>query len=137
VGGAAVLCTVLIQALPLSATLSFIRWEIRLGRTGRGFWIDMGIVTLVIGFLLAAHLMQVGLWAFVFLLCGEFRDVGTAYYHSAVNFTTLGYGDVLLSPQWRLLGPLEAADGMLLFGVSTAMIFAIIMKLVQARYVEV
>jgi Ion channel len=81
--------------------------------------------------------MQVGLWAFVFLLCGEFRDVRTAYYHSAVNFTTLGYGDVLLSPQWRLLGPLEAADGMLLFGVSTAMIFAIIMKLVQARYVEV
>lgn len=66
---------------------------------------------------LAAHLLKIGLWAIVFRLFGEFGDIGTAHYHSAVKFTTLGYGDVLLTPYWRLLGPLEAADGMLLFGV--------------------
>jgi hypothetical protein len=79
-------------------------------------------------------LVEILLWAIVFRLCGEFPDMGTAYYHSAVNFTTLGYGDVVLSSGWRLLGPLEAADGMLMFGVSAAMIFALIQKLAETRF---
>jgi hypothetical protein len=72
----------------------------------------------------------------LFLICGEFSDFPTAYYHSAVNYTSLGYGDIIMSPTWKLLGPLETADGMLLFGVSTAMIFAVIQRLVEARYAE-
>jgi len=76
------------------------------------------------------------LWAVLFVSCGEFSEFATAYYHSAVNFTTLGYGDLILTPHWRLLGPLEAADGMLMFGVSTAMIFAVIQKLVRTRFVD-
>jgi hypothetical protein len=59
------------------------------------------------------------------MICGEFHDFSTAYYHSAVNYTTLGYDDLILSPKWRLLGPLEAANGILMFGVSTAMIFTL------------
>jgi len=74
-----------------------------------------------------------GLWAVLFEICGEFRDFGTAYYHSMVNYTSLGYGDVIMSPSWKLLGPLETANGMLLFGVSTAMIFAVIQRLIQAQ----
>ncbi|HEX8817585.1 MAG TPA: ion channel, partial [Terriglobales bacterium] len=58
------------------------------------------------------------------------------YYHSAVNFTTLGYGDMLLSPHWRMLGPLEAATGMLMFGVSTAQVFTIIQRLAQTRFAD-
>jgi ion channel len=46
----------------------------------------------------------------VHLICGEFAEFGTAYYHSAVNYTTLGYGDLLMTPLWRLLGALEAAS---------------------------
>jgi Ion channel len=60
-------------------------------------------------------------------------DFGAAFYHSAENYTTLGYGDVVMSASWRLLGPFEAADGMLMFGVSTAMIFAVIQRLVEIR----
>jgi len=45
----------------------------------------------------------------------------------------LGYGNVVMSPSWRLLGPLEAANGMLMFGVSTAMLFAVILRLLHAR----
>jgi hypothetical protein len=41
-----------------------------------------------------------------------------------------------MTPSWRLLGPLEAADGMLMFGVSTAMIFAVILLLIQIRFVD-
>jgi hypothetical protein len=72
----------------------------------------------------------------MFMICGEFHEFGTAYYHSAVNYTTLGYGDVIMSPKWGLLGPLEAADGILMFGVSTAMIFTLILRLTQARFVD-
>jgi hypothetical protein len=136
VGGVATVCTILIHAMPLSGIVFFVRREKRLGRTGRGFWIDTGIVALAILFALVAHLIEIAVWATVFLLCGEFKDMGTSYYHSAVNFTTLGYGDVLLSMRWRMLGPLEAADGLLLFGVSTAMIFAVIERLVQARFAD-
>jgi hypothetical protein len=51
----------------------------------------------------------------------------------AVDCATLGYGDVLLTPSWRLLGPLEATNGALVFGVSAAMVFAVIQRLVLAR----
>ena len=96
----------------------------------------MRIVVFVILFAMAAHLIEIALWAVIFLLCGEFTDIGAAYYHSAVNFTTLGYGDVLLSPRWRMLGPLEAGNGMLMFGVSTAMAFTVILRLAQTRFVD-
>ena len=76
------------------------------------------------------------LWAVVFVICKEFAGFGTAFYHSAVNFTTLGYGDVVMTPSWRLLGPLEAANGVLMFGVSTAMIFALIQRLARARFTD-
>jgi len=118
------------------ATISFVRRERRLGRAGVNFWSDVGIVTLALSFILAAHLVEVALWAILFRICGEFPDFGTAYYHSAVNYTTLGYGDLLLTPSWRLLGPLEAADGMLMFGVSTAIIFSVIQRLIYARFVD-
>jgi hypothetical protein len=53
-----------------------------------------------------------------------------------VNYTTLGYGDVIMSPAWKLLGPIEAADGSLMFGVSTGMIFAVILRLMKTRFAD-
>ena len=94
------------------------------------------IGALVVAFAFVAHLLEIAVWAVVFLLCGEFPEFGTAYYHSAVNYTTLGYGDVIMTPSWRLLGPLEAANGALMFGVSTAIIFAVLLRLVEARFVD-
>ncbi len=83
-----------------------------------------------------AHLIDIAIWAVLFLVCGEFSDFGTAYYHSAVNYTTLGYGDLIMTRSWRMLGPLEAANGMLMFGVSTAIIFAVIHRLIQTRFAD-
>ena len=136
VGAIAVICTILIHALPLSATVNFVRREKRLGRVGTSFWIDMGIVVLALLYALVAHLAEIALWALLFVVCGEFSDFGTAYYHSAVNYTSLGYGDLIMTSSWRLLGPLETANGMLMFGVSTAMIFAVIQRLVETRFVD-
>jgi len=136
VGAVAVICSVLIHALPLSATITFVRREKKLGHLGVNFRGDMAIVVRTILFAFAAHLVEIALWAVLFMICGEFSDFATAYYHSAVNYTSLGYGDIIMSSAWRLLGPLETASGMLLFGVSTAMIFAVIQRLVEARYAE-
>ena len=134
VGAGAVLCTIFIHALTIVATVNFVRYERRRGRAGAGALIDLAILTLVISIAFAAHLIEIALWAALLVLCGEFQEFGTAYYCSAVNYATLGYGDVLLTPSWRLLGPLEATNGALMFGVSAAIVFAVIQRLVLARF---
>ena len=116
--------------------MSFVRYEKKLGRAGIASWIDLAIVALTMAIALAAHLFEIALWAVLFVMCREFPEFGTAYYHSAVNYTTLGYGDLIMTPSWKLLGPIEAADGMLMFGVSTAIVFAVIQHLVQTRFVD-
>ena len=136
VAASAVACTIIIQALAVIATVNFIRRERRLGRVGAGFLIDLSIVALAISVALVAHLIEIAIWAVLFLVCGEFSNFGTAFYHSAVNYTTLGYGDVIMTPAWRMLGALEAANGMLMFGVSTAIIFTVMQRLIQARFAD-
>jgi hypothetical protein len=104
----------------------------RRGYIGRGFWsgvVALEITTLVLS---ASFLVQIALWAWVFVLCGEFADFGDAFYHSAVNYATLGYGDVVMSKRWRLLGPLEAANGVLMGGLAAAGLFTVLMRLSEA-----
>ena len=91
------------------------------------------LLQLVAALLLLVHLVNIGLWALLLCLCGEFAGFEAAYYHSAVNYSSLGYGDIVMSTRWRLLGPLETIDGMVMFGISTAMIFALIMRLIEQR----
>src|SRR5262245_19092359 len=68
----------------------------------------------------------------VVLLAGqEFAGYESAYSHSAVNYSSLGYGDLVMSMRWRLLGALEAVDGIVMFGISTARILALVMRLIQ------
>ncbi|MEM8633714.1 MAG: ion channel [Pseudomonadota bacterium] len=69
---------------------------------------------------MAAHLLEVGLWAVVFQALGIFNDVSTSLYFSLVAYTTLGFGDIILPENWRLLSGLAAANGFLVFGWSTA-----------------
>jgi hypothetical protein len=134
VGSAAVLLSILIHSVALGTTVRFFRRERRLGRIGSVVWMDLGIFVLAISFAFVAHLTEIGLWAALFLICGEFKSFALAYYHSAGAYTTLGYGGTAMSPSWKLLGPMEAADGALMFGVSTAMVFAIAQRLMRARF---
>ena len=83
---------------------------------------------------LGGHFLEVALWALVFDLCAGVADFRVALYCSAGNYTTVGSGSVILPPQWKLLGPFEAVAGMLMFGVSTALIFAVIQRLIQAQF---
>ena len=73
-----------------------------------------------------------GIWATLFMVLGEFGDFRTALYHSGVNFATLGYGDIVMTERWRLLGPLEAARlGILMFGVSTSVMTAAVLDVMK------
>jgi Ion channel len=126
--------TIFIHALALVAIVHFVRNELRLGRAGVRFLMDLAIVMGVTLLALAAHLVEIAIWALVFDLCREFPNFAPAFYHSAVNYTSLGYGDVVMSSSWKLLGPLETADGMLMFGLTTAMIFAVIQRFVQTKF---
>jgi Ion channel len=136
VGVVAFACTIVVHALALNATVSFVRRERRLGHAGANFWNDFAIVAVTVSFAFAAHLIEIALWALLFMMCGEFPEFAIAFDHSAVNYTSLGYGNVLMTPSWRFLGPLEAANGLLMFGVSTAMIFAVIQRLLLTRFVD-
>jgi hypothetical protein len=51
-----------------------------------------------------------------------------------VNFTSLGYGDVVMSARWKLMGPLEAANGVLMFGMTSAALMAILQQLIKAPF---
>jgi len=82
------------------------------------------ILVVVLLLVTIGNLMQVSIWALLFVLLGEFDRIEPALYYSAVNFSTLGYGDIVMSERWRLLGPLEAFNGILMFGVSTALMTA-------------
>jgi len=82
----------------------------------------LGTVVLV---LFLGHVLQFATWAALFVYIGEFQDFETAFYHSAINFTSLGYGDIVMSAPWRLLGGLEAANGVLMFGLSAGAILSV------------
>ena len=56
---------------------------------------------------------------------GEFSDFATAFYHSMVNFASLGYGDIVMSERWRLLGAIEACNGVLMFGLSAGTMLSV------------
>jgi hypothetical protein len=74
------------------------------------------------------------IWAYVYLRVGAIEQLETALYFSMVTFTTLGYGDVTLSPDWRLLASFEAANGVIMFGWTTALIVAVIQRLAPKRH---
>jgi Ion channel len=131
---ATTLTTILIHAIALFAVVHLVRRQRRLGRAGVRFSTDVAIVVGTTLLVLIAHLVEITIWALVLIFCGEFAQLGVAFYHSAMNYTSLGYGDIVMSRSWRLLGPLETTDGMLMFGVSTATIFAVISLLIRTKY---
>jgi hypothetical protein len=98
-----------------------------------GFWKTTAVMAIVTLITAAAHLTLIALWAAAFLLCGQASTFETAFYLSAQSYTAVGYGDVAMSERWRLLGPLEATNGLLFFGLSTAVLFAIMSRLIAHR----
>ncbi|EYS94158.1 transporter [Cupriavidus sp. SK-4] len=131
IGLPVMLLCLLLQALFVAICL---RYYVRFkhARQGReSLWQDVLLLSVVMMLTLLGNFVQMAIWAVLFMLLGEFGDFATALYHSGVNFATLGYGDIVMSEARRLLGPLEAANGILMFGVSTSVMTAAVLDVIK------
>ena len=131
IGISALMVNVIVQVLAVTVVVRHLAWvRARVGAR-ESYWIACAVLSVVTVLLFAGHLVQIGIWAAIFTACGEFKEYSRAFYFSAVNFTTLGYGDIVMSARWRLLGALEAGTGVLMFGISTAVFLAVITKMYE------
>ncbi len=118
-GFSTMIACLLLQSLLVIAAIRYYRRHDFWVRSP-SLWSSVAIITGVMLLLVIGNMAQVALWALLFVLLEEFQQFSEAFYHSAVNFATLGYGDVVMSSKYKLLGPLEAINGALMIGVSTA-----------------
>ena len=97
----------------------------------RGIFLQFSILMIV---LMIGNIVQVAFWALLYRLLGAIADFETAMYFSGVTFTSLGYGEVLLEGRMRLLGPLQAANGLMMFGITTALFISAVQQ-VTAKWI--
>ena len=124
--------TIIIHSVFMVSGVKVIRWRVsRYGSVEK----EMGravLFAVLVAWLFLAIALEALLWA-LFYLANPFvtalPDLETAFYFSMVTFTTLGYGDVLLTGQWRTLASIQAANGVIIFGWTTALIFYYIQRL--------
>jgi Ion channel len=125
IGSALIALTVLIHGIILEIIIRALR------AIGMEYLTRWRALTLSISVLcvFSAHVVEIWIWAVFFLFIEDIPTLETALYFSTSTFTTVGYGDLTLSENWRLLGSLESANGMILFGWSTAFIFEIVRRI--------
>jgi hypothetical protein len=128
----------MLLCLALQAAVSF--WSVRFYMRqsagmppGRGLFAQVRPLLIVMIAMMLGNFVQIVIWGVLFICLGEFSELYDAVYHSAVNFTSLGYGDVVMSARWKLLGPLEAANGVLMFGMTSAALMAILQHLIKVQ----
>ena len=96
----------------------------------------IAVMAATVSVLMVAHIAEVVAWAFAYAIVAVAPPDTDLIYFAFVNYTTLGYGDVTPSTRWLLLGPMTAMNGVLLFGWSSAVIFAILQKAFTADQAE-
>jgi hypothetical protein len=79
------------------------------------------------------HLLQVGLWAVVFSRADELPTLEKVVYFSITTYTTVGFGDVVVGPGWRVLAGIEGLTGVVPVGWSTAFVFAVVNRKYEHR----
>jgi hypothetical protein len=90
-------------------------------------WLRLvGVMIAAVAMLMTAHLLEIGIWSIAYALVDAAAQGADDFYFAFVNYTTLGYGDIVPALRWRLLGPMTAMNGVLLFGWSTAVIFHVL-----------
>jgi len=131
VGAVVVAVTVVIHAGGTIALLRFLKPHIGAIGKATGWFRTLRILIGTVLLLVAMHVIEILLWALVYLSLlpdGELQSAEDAVYFSFVTFTTLGYGDIVLSGPWRIVSGIEAMNGVLLAGWSTAMLFTVVQK---------
>ena len=123
------LCLVLQTAVAFWCVRYYMNHSSHIG-SGKGFMVGIQPLIVVSLAMMFGTLLQIVLWGALFLWLGEFYQAYDAIYRSAVNFTSLGYGDIVMSRERKLLGPLEAVNGVLMLGMSAATLMAIVQHMI-------
>jgi hypothetical protein len=117
---------VAIHAAGLSAAF---RWLPRRREFYTGYWHWTGMFICLAGWMILLHLLEIAVWAIFFDWNGTMPDAASAFYFSAVTYTTTGYGDLVLPHEWRVLSGVEALTGILMCGWSTGFFFAVVSRM--------
>ena len=131
IAGAIVAATVAVHAVGLALVLSHVATHE--ANPPRQLWPITWLLIRVAWLLLLIHGLEISLWALFYRWEGCLPDAETAFYFSGATYMTIGYGDVVLSRPWRMLGPIEGATGILMCGLSTGTFFAVVSRIYPAR----
>lgn len=121
--------TFVLHAAATRYIIQFVHWRRARGKGGWERIRDMRLVFVTVLAAFSTHLVDICAWGALLMGIDHSRGFTVAFYWSAGAYTTLGSGSVTVPSPWRLLGPIEAADGMLLFGLTTALLFAVIQQI--------
>ena len=125
VGAAASVCNIAIHALVMISVINVTRIADNFVTTYQTFRL-VTVMIAAVTVLMIAHLAEVLVWSLTYAIFGVAPDGADIVYFAFVNYTTLGYGDVIPVVRWHLLGPMTAMNGVLLFGWSTAVLFEVL-----------
>src|ERR1700709_975291 len=125
-------CNIAIHAIVMTAVLRVARAAGERATSHQSLRL-IAVMTAFVSVLMAAHIAEVIVWSFAYAIVGVAPAGTDLIYFAFVNYTTLGYGDVTPLQRWHLLGPMTAMNGVLLFGWSTAVIFAVLQKALVTR----
>ncbi|MBZ6076197.1 potassium channel family protein [Microvirga sp. WGZ8] len=131
-GGAVSLGNIAIHAVVMTTVVGTARNASKWNRHQSHVWLA-AVMVVTVGVLMVAHIAEVVTWAFAYAILDVVPAGTNALYFAFVNYTTLGYGDVVPVERWRLLGPMAAMNGVLLFGWSTAVIFEVLRQAMRRR----
>jgi Ion channel len=126
VGVAVSVCNIGIHALVMTVVVRVARSATAKERSGQARLLAVMIATVSV--LMLAHIAEVGVWALAYALVDAAPSGADVLDFAFVNYTTLGYGNVTPVERWRLLGPMTAMNGVLMFGWSTAVIFEVLRR---------
>ena len=126
IAGGLVVVTVTIHAVGIAVLLRAMIRSHALDKSG--FRPVTGMVIGLTCWLILIHLAEIAFWGLFYLWRGCLPDAESAFYFSGVTYTTVGYGDLVLSKPWRMFAPLEALTGILMCGLSTGFFFALVSR---------
>lgn len=127
VGGVVSVINITIHALVMASVVGVARALASSSSTRGPTFLPLMMIG-VVSILMAAHAVEVLVWAFAYSMLGAAPVGANPVYFAFVNYTTLGYGDILPAKEWQLLGPITAMNGVLMFGWSTAVIFEVLRR---------
>jgi voltage-gated potassium channel Kch len=122
IGSALILVTTLIHAGGMSVALRWLTMTYAKRLHLASFWKRSLVVAALVLILFVATFLEASLWAATYVVLGAIPDFEEALYFSTVTYTTLGYGDIVLDDRWRLLSSVEAANGLIIFAWTTALV---------------